>query len=101
MSKSVTKIINHATGKEFVDIDNHLLAYAKSAPETFTIVYGEDIINNPDDDKFDSDGLKQMSMKSLKEIYELLEKKLGEDMPKARKNSPKEIIDAILKAQEE
>lgn len=99
MIENVVKIINRHTGKEFTDIDKHLLSYAKSDPGTFELILSTDKVEEVAE-VFEIEDLKKMSMKSLKEIYDLMAEKLGEDMPKARKNSPTEVITAIVTAQD-
>lgn len=99
MIENIIKIVNRQTGKEFTDLDKHLVSYAKSDPGTFELIFGSDTVDKTPE-VFEIEDLKKMSMKSLKEIYDLMAEKLGDDMPKARKNSPTEIITAIVTAQD-
>lgn len=99
MIENIIKIVNRQTGKEFTDLDKHLVSYAKSDPGTFELIFGSDTVDETPE-VFEIEDLKKMSMKSLKEIYDLMAEKLGDDMPKARKNSPTEIITAIVTAQD-
>jgi len=81
------KVVNKKTGLEF-EANVNLIAYAKSDPGSYKIVYEED--NTPKPVKaHDMDDLKEMSMKDLQKLAE------GLECDKRRKDS---LIDAILEA---
>lgn len=100
MSKRAIKIVNMVTGREFSDLDENLIAYAENDTATFKVFYEQVVGPEIDKETFELDDLKKMSMKSLKDVYDTLAALLGEAMPKARKNSPTEVMNAILVAQD-
>lgn len=80
------KIINTVTNLEF-DVNPNILAYAKSDPGTFHIVYEEDEKPKPNK-KMTLEDLKGMSIADLRTLSEGIE---------CDKRSKDAMIDAILK----
>ena len=85
--KEAIKILNTATGIEFQP-NPELLAYAKSDPARFSIVYAEDA-SEPEEETFSSDQLQGMSIPELRKIAD------GLECDKRNKDS---MISAILKS---
>ena len=87
--KEAIKIVNSMTGLEFVP-NPELLAYAKSDPARFSIVYDE-TVDEEDTEVFSEKQLQEMSVPDLRKLVD------GLDCDKRNKDS---MIAAILKARE-
>jgi len=84
--KNPIKILNTMTGIEF-SVNDNLLAYAKSSPSTFEIIY-EDTDAKDEPEVFSESQLKEMSVPELRKLTD------GLDCDKRNKDS---MINAILK----